>query len=419
MWKSSFFHFSFLIITVFLLLTLPSILQTKASGEFDDDSDEREGTTITSVKEVTVEKTLKTPDQLYDEEEFVGFEKPVKKEVKNEIVQESSLEQEPKLPPPQTTYYIEILYISFIVAYIINYFVGKRKNEQIATSWASTVSKAFQSNFSKVGEGKNIGIVKESQNIYKLKATGRINCVGVQATLQLRKRHDLFSLIVEIFSPAEDVVTVDILMNEDAMETFVFALVRRKEEKKFRKSSTDLVLFAPGTVSSLPGVPSSFVVCSECEELISDFINPEVQATLTKYENLFKRMHFSDQGLVSSTNKKNLQFVFKLPENDTDMEGIQILTRMAFYYIDLVARTNLGKTAKQKTTQNRNKALEKASKEAHEQRQEAAQQRKIQKLQKEKAALENLSPEAQRKAEEKLQKREMKKRVPKFKVSYG
>jgi len=419
MFKFPFFQFSYLFFILFLLLALPANLKTKASSaEFDDDSDEREGTRVTSVKETTTEKTLKTPEQLYDEEEFVGYEKP-KKEVKKETISEVSSEEELKLPPPQTSYYVEILYITAIVAYIINYFIGKRKNEQIATSWASTVSKAFQSNFSKVGEGKNIGIVKESQHIYKLKATGRVNCVGVQATLQLRKRHDLFSLIIEIFSSEEDIVTVDILMNEDAMETFVFALIRKKEEKKLRKSVTDLGLFAPGTVNSLPGVPSSFVACSECEELISDFINPEVQATLTKYENLFKRMHFSDQGLVSSTNKRNLQFIFKLPENDADMEGIQILTRMAFYYIDLVAKTTLSKTAKQKTINNRGKALEKASKEAHEQRQEAAQQRKLQKLQKEKAALEGLSPEAQRKAEEKIQKREMKKRNPKFKVSYG
>jgi len=101
------------------------------------------------------------------------------------------------------------------------------------------------------------------------------------------------------------------------------------------------------------------------------------------------------------------------------MEGVQTLTRMAFYFIDLVARTTLSKLAKQKTGTNRVKALEKVSKETHEQRQEAAQQRKLQKIQKEKAALESLSPEAQRKAEEKMQKREMKKRMPKFKVTYS
>jgi len=175
-------------------------------------------------------------------------------------------------------------------------------------------------------------------------------------------------------------------------------------------------LFAP---SSVGGPLETFVVCSECDELISEFLNPEVQTTLKKHENLFKRMHFTDQEVLYTSYKKTLQFVFKLPGSDAEMEGIQTLTRMAFYFIDLVAKTSLSKFAKQKATVNRTRVLEKNSKQTHEQRQEAAQQRKLQKLQKEKAALENLSPEAAAKAEEKLQKREMKKRMPKFKVSYS
>jgi fructoselysine-6-P-deglycase FrlB-like protein len=45
-----------------------------------------------------------------------------------------------------------------------------------------------------------------------------------------------------------------------------------------------------------------------------------------------------------------------------------------------------------------------------------AQQRKLEKLQKEKAALENMSPEAQRKWEEKQAKKEAKKKQNKMKV---
>jgi hypothetical protein len=389
-------------------------------AEVDDEDSVLQGVKVTSTIDSSTEKSLKTSQQVYDEDEFVGFEQVRPKEVKKEPTTPASpLETEIPLPPPRTNYYLEIVYISFILVYIVNYWIGKRKNEQIATAWASAVSKAFKSNFSKVGEGKNIGIVKESQNLYKLKATGRINCIGVQATLDLRKRHDLFSLIVELFYKNEDTVTLDILMNDDAMDSYVFAVVKKKDEKKFRKSVPDVPLFAPGSASAPPGFPSSFVVCSECEELTSDFLNSEAQVILTKYEGLFKRLHFSDQAVLSPSYKKTLQFVFRLPDKESDMEGIHILTRMAFYYIDLVAKTTLSKQAKQKATNNRTKALAQASKQTHEQRQEAAQQRKLAKLQKEKAALEKLSPEEQRKAEEKIQKREMKKRMPKFKVSFG
>lgn len=35
--------------------------------------------------------------------------------------------------------------------------------------------------------------------------------------------------------------TIDILMEDEAMQDFVFAILRTKEEKKYRKATRDLV----------------------------------------------------------------------------------------------------------------------------------------------------------------------------------
>jgi hypothetical protein len=356
--------------------------------------------------------------ETYDEEEFFGLENfqqvPPKKVA--EPVAAAPKSQMP-VPIQRTNWYLEIVYVTLIVAYAINYWIGSRRNEQIATNWASAVSKPFKMNFSKVGEGKNIGIVKQTQSEYILKATGRINCIGVQATLKLKKRHDLLSVVVDMFVNNEDTVVLDILMNDESMNSFVFALVKKKDEKKFRKNTDDVNLFTKGPSKLPEGFNESYSVFSECEELIDIFLNNEIEIVLAKYHNLFKQLHFSDQAFVSPNYKKTLQFVFKLPAKDSEMDGIQILTRLAFYYIDLVAKTQLSQSGQQKTLAHRSKALEKTKKEEHEKRQEAAQQRKLAKIQKENAEMDKMSPEEKQRALEKRQKRDLKRRMPKMKIS--
>jgi len=222
--------------------------------------------------------------------------------------------------------------------------------------------------------------------------------------------------VLELFWPQEDTLTIDVLMDENAMDTFVFALLRKKDEKKYRKSAEDVASFTGGSVA-VNALSASLCVASECEELISSFLTTEVVATITKFEQLFRRIHFSDQGLASTTHKKSLQFVFKVPDNEAQLEGIVVFTRMVFYFIDLVARVNLSKQGKQKAMNHRSKVAEKANKLTHEQRQEAAQQRKLEKLQKEKEKIASMSPEAAAKFEEKIKKKEMRRRMPKMKVT--
>jgi len=360
----------------------------------------------------------------YNDEEFVGFEQLQKTASDEEVIKRINAEQLPALPPPRTNFYLEYFYGGLIMVYLLNFFIGRYKNEAIAKSWLSSVIQEFEANFTKVGMPAGPGsslfanrLIKESQAVFKLKATGRINCVGVQATLQLRKRQDFVSCyIMETIFGTVDTLLVDVLLEESTMDSFVFACLKKKEEKKYRKATPDIAQFTKNA-QSVEGLNSAFVVVSEVDELVNRFMPQSVVATLNKpLLNEFVRMHFTDQGIVSPNYPRSLQFEFKLT---SDAEKLASMMKLVFFLIDRVATMQLSKPAKQVTDKHRQKVEEAIQKEKVAQRQEAIQQKKIDKVREEKEKLDKLSPEEQRRMEEKMAKKDAKKKIPKMKVLYG
>jgi len=336
------------------------------------------------------------------------------------------------LPPPRDNWYLEIVFGSGLVVYIVFFFIGKGQNEAIARNWAKSMASIFESNFSRIGAGitpidpkagtsesfvSGTSLLKESHTTYKLKATGRVNCVGLQATLQLKRRQDLLGVLYEIFFKTVDTVTIDVLMNDEVMEPFSFCVLKSKEEKKYRKTMKDLSSFVSGT-ASVEELSEVYSVISEIDDITGTLLHPQVIETLNNYSKYFIRMHFTDQGLASATYRKSLQFVFEIPPA-SEMDKLALLTKMVIYYIDLVPVIKLSKFARAKSDKHRAELIANQLRETHQQRQEAAQQRKMEKLQKEKAELEQLTPEARAKKEEKLAKKDAKRRQPKQKVIMG
>ena len=79
----------------------------------------------------------------------------------------------------------------------------------------------------------------------------------------MHKRHDLLSGLYSIISRSQDEVVVDIPMNDDAMEPFVFALVPKNEKRQYQKDYSDLVRFHSLTFGCLfivciAGIPSDY-----------------------------------------------------------------------------------------------------------------------------------------------------------------
>lgn len=75
---------------------------------------------------------------------------------------------------------------------------GRNQNEAIVLDWAKTCCSEggiLERNFSVLGPEENSGpeiILKDSMRDYKLHASGRRNCLGLLAELDLLPRQDLF-----------------------------------------------------------------------------------------------------------------------------------------------------------------------------------------------------------------------------------
>lgn len=91
------------------------------------------------------------------------------------------------------SYYLEILMISGLVVYFINFATGKSKNTKIANLWFQTHRQILEDNFSLVGDdgsvdkNENVNLVKESENIFTLWCSGRVCCEGMLVELKLIK----------------------------------------------------------------------------------------------------------------------------------------------------------------------------------------------------------------------------------------
>jgi len=346
--------------------------------------------------------------------------------------------------PKQTTvvveeekekYYLEIGAIAFIIIYSFNFYFGKNTNQFIAQKWLAEFKSIFELQFAALGayEGtKEGGLLKESHSSYKFYSSGRRFCSGMLCTLDLRKRHNLFSLLLALFdlSTVRDTLTMEIPMNEEDMEPFVFAIVRKKEEKKIKKNQKDLENYA-GLVKST-SLPSNLSILTDCPELQTEFVDERVIRAITGQEDLFVLLHLTDQNISNvynetnnantnisnlyfSQQKKLLRFVFNLP-TVKEMDRLSMLIKMAIHFVDRVASKKLSAQARTRAVNQRKIVAEKLYRATHAQRQEAYAKRKEEEKKKKEESQPELTKEQQRKRDEKEYKASLKRKQPKVKM---
>lgn len=378
-------------------------------------------------------------EEYWDEDEFEGLpvieqeprESPIITE--NAIPADSTSDQKSKQSPPITTpvkrsYTVEVVCGAFLIVFTINYFTGKRENENVALAWAAkfaTKDSIFERNFSLlgVGEGEEAPLLlKEGQNMFKFYASGRRYCQGLLATMELKSRHDLISRIYNLVVPCKDEITFEVFMNEDAMDHVVFAVAKKKAAKWLQKEVRDLQRFA-GIVAAPSGrkwLTEDLAVISESKEVAGDLVTEAVldqvfgDKAFEKFGKGFMSMHFSDQH--PGTHKKVLQFKFALPDAN-NMADMTRLVALVPYYIDLIGRYKLSSQARSKTEGARSKAAQEAHKELQNARQEALQKKKAEKKKMVEEAEAKLSAELIRKKDAKDRARQMKKAMPKMKMT--
>lgn len=377
--------------------------------------------------------------EFWDEDEFEGLPSH-QPHIESVVITESATpDATVQTPDPKPTtvskkkqsFLVEILCVSFLIMFVINYFTGKRENENLALSWASkfaTKDSIFEKNFSLLGVGEGDDsplLLKEGQNVFKFYASGRRYCQGLLATMELKSRHDLLSRIYNMVVPCKDEISIEVYMNDDAMDHVVFALARKKMAKAMQKELRDLQRFAGSVVQPPNGrkwVAEELAVVSESKEVAGDLITEAVleqvfgEKSFEKHGKGFISMHVSDQ--LPGTQKKMLLFKFALPDAK-NMADMTRLVALVPYYIDLVGRYKLSSQARSKTEAARAKAAQEAYKELQGARQEALQKKKAERKKMLEEAEAKLSAEAIRKKEEKERARQMKKAMPKVKMTRG
>lgn len=136
--------------------------------------------------------TPTTPSHLqtdfWDEDEFEGIpstpetiviQQPTDSESETKSKPESSSDPKPVTPAKPSSYWVEIVCVSFLICFIINYFTGRKENETTALAWAAkfaTKDSIFEKNFSLLGTGDGNDtplLLKEGQDVFKFYASGR------------------------------------------------------------------------------------------------------------------------------------------------------------------------------------------------------------------------------------------------------
>jgi hypothetical protein len=342
-----------------LLLLCCSVGQAKVAEEdvtpFDDYEDTEDAKR--SVKEPVATKPKRREEENPDDDDFEGatVEKPVK-----------APRKKISFGPTETqNYYMEYAALVFIAVYAVNFLLGSRNNNRIAQNWYQHYEDWFKTQFASTGP-----LLKDSHFSYKFYASGRRYCTGMLVTMNLRKRHDLFSLMMEAGGASEDSIIIEIPMMEDDMEPFVFAISRKKAEKKMKKNNKDLDNLSLSVKSRLLG--DSLALLTDTPDLEAAFLDERSCRTMSL--EWFRSLHFSDLGAVKfNASTKVLRFQFRLPD---DVTQLRVLTEMAIFFVDRVATTKLSATVKQKNILKRKQVAEKEFKASHQQRQEAAAKRK-------------------------------------------
>jgi len=146
--------------------------------------------------------------------------------------------------------YVELGVLLYALAATTVYILGKRHNLGIAKAWAKKFvlgGGVVVKNFSRLDTGEEEGggvLLKESPHEYRFYASGRRFCESMDGFIKLKPRQDLVSIVTSILYPSTDTITLDVFMNDECMDDFVFAVAKRKFATKLHKEQKDLNEFA-------------------------------------------------------------------------------------------------------------------------------------------------------------------------------
>lgn len=261
------------------------------------------------------------------------------------------------------SYWVELLFVSGLVVYFINYTIGKGKNVGICAQWFAAHKSFLEENFAlvgddgkKEGDGQPFGFIKESDSIYTLWCSGRTLVEGMLIELKLIKRQDLLSITMGLLKKTQDQVQIKVELSAGVMDSYVMALANKKAVSKMFKELTDLKQFCINVTKADEkyNLPSGFSVLSEIPEATSAIVDSRIIAVLNKYSQLVESIHISDQysgpvlqedasqQAVKGDVKRMLIVTYNFTEK-TDMDDLRQLMQLVIYLIEKLKRFKLSR----------------------------------------------------------------------------
>lgn len=309
-------------------------------------------------------------------------------------------------------YAVEFIVVVFLVFYGGNFLYGRAYNSCVAKKWSQQFASdggVFDKNFSLIGSGEADAepVMRESASLFKFYASGRRYCQGLLATLNMRARQDVLSLVYYLIDPREDVMEVEVYMNEVNMPHTVLTVAVPKVARVIQRNCKDVSGFAKQVTVAKDKLASwphdKLVVYAEHSSVFYDvFSDTRLQqlfAAEGPYKSNFKyfrSMHVTSENSEGSY-KRVLKFTYALPPPG-EMASLAILVALIPMMIDFVGTYKLSPEAQKKAIEARAKLQELAFKETLQSRKDALQQKKAEKFKDEKDRIAKLEAKAKRKS---------------------
>ncbi|XP_065896739.1 PAT complex subunit CCDC47-like [Dysidea avara] len=401
-------------------------------GEFDEEVEEDDFETDEDLDDSgVIEEDDDVEVETIDTEEFEDYTSGSSDDRKSDIkISESAVAQY----STWHWYYAEILMLLGLVCYLLNYIMGRTRNQSLAVAWLEAHLELLKANFTIVGdngEGDSATeeeLIKQSDNSYVLWSSGRQGCNSMIIQMKLQKRHDLLFLLMNAVRPNPDTFVVSVQLADHDMDNFVLAVSKKKSAVKMMKELSDIQNYCPERRSADKfNLPSSFVVLPEIHEAAMAILSHNtISSVFQRYEELIETLHISDQytgvvddmaeddsgGVVVKIPERKIIFTYTAPRaaRHGNMKSVEPLLRFLLQLIDRINKYRLSKEGRDKATKNRQRVAQNVQKLSHQQRQEAAQVRKEERKKAEKEKLlQETDPDKTRKWEEKEHKRALKK----------
>ena len=308
-------------------------------------------------------------------------------------------------------YFYEIIMFAFIILFIINVFIGKRKNYNISKLWLKSNLDFFTNNYAHIGADREFNtkisepLIYDSYNNYKFFASGRVYINWMLVDINLKKRQDLVTLLSNIFIFSEkDKITYEATISPSNELPCIFCICKKKEAKNLKKSFKEIDSF---TIATYPSFLDENLVllCENNEMMETMFKNKQFYNAFQKVESNIDTVFFTDKRNAKDNYAIMFQFNIKINDLYNDLL-FKDFTLFVHICIDLLCTLSVKNNYKKEAYQRRKEFDAEKSRELAEKNAEEVRNLKLEKKAKESKKV--LTREQAQKLEEKERKEMLK-----------